>query len=107
MKIAHFGAGFKAAAFALAALSFGGVTNVHATKQINTVNEVKGRVETKKSKEHINVNAIGGLDFKPLSIKDYGMSPREYGLRFGTGKSKNGKTNYQRMSHNAKLKRRS
>lgn len=46
---------------------------------------------------------IGGI---PLThhIPSYGMSPKEYGMRFGNGGSK--RSNRLRYSHNAKVKRR-
>jgi hypothetical protein len=68
--------------------------------------ELKATREHRKSKEAINVNAYGGLDFNPFLFNDSGLSPKEYGLRFGTGKSSKNKSNRLRYSHNAKLKRR-
>lgn len=46
---------------------------------------------------------IGGI---PLThhIPAFGMSPKEYGIRYGNGGSK--RSNRLRYSHNAKLKRR-
>ena len=55
-------------------------------------------------KEAHKIHAAGGLDL--MQVGQYGMSPKEYGLRFGNGKSRKGKNNYARMSHNAKVQRR-
>lgn len=49
-------------------------------------------------------NTIGGLPLTTI-LPDYGMSPREYGMRYGRGNRK-GKSNRLRYSHNAKMKRR-
>lgn len=68
--------------------------------------EMKAVRDTRKSKEEINVNAFGGLDFNPFLFRDAGISPKEYGLRYGSGKSRTSKSNRKRLSHNAKLKRR-
>lgn len=69
------------------------------------VNEVaKTNHERKKAKEEININ--GGLDFPTHYPGDYGLSHKEYGLRYGTGKSRKCKSNRLRFTHNAKLRRR-
>lgn len=62
--------------------------------------------ENKKEKGKININAIGGLDLPPALYKPFGLTPKEYGLRFGTGASRKGKSNRLRLAANAKLKRR-
>lgn len=68
--------------------------------------EMKGVSQNRRTKERININNTGGLDFKPLTVSDFGMSPKEYGLRFGNGKSRVGKSNRLAYTHKAKLKRR-
>jgi len=68
--------------------------------------EMKATRDYRKSKEEINVNAYRGLDFNPFLFNDAGLSPKEYGLRYGTGKSRKHKSNRLRYSHNAKLNRR-
>lgn len=50
------------------------------------------------------VNEIGGIPL--MQTGEFGLTPREYGLRFGNGASKKRKNNYQRMAHNAKVCRR-
>lgn len=49
------------------------------------------------------VNEIGGIPFASV-FPNYGMSPKEYGMRYGNGGSK--KINRLRCAHNAKVKRR-
>lgn len=50
------------------------------------------------------VNHIGGVPLETY-VHDYGMSPKQYGILYGRGNRK-GKTNFLRLAHNAKLKRR-
>lgn len=66
--------------------------------------EMKATRETRKSKEAINVNAYGGLDFPPV-FNDFGVPPHIYGAAYGHG-NKASRSNRLRLSHNAKLKRR-
>jgi hypothetical protein len=88
-------------ALAMAGLAFGGATNAQTSQRVNTVNEVKATVETKKAKQTIAINAMGGLDFNPYRFsanRDPNWLPK-----FGHPKRK---TNKLRCKHNAKLKRR-
>jgi hypothetical protein len=48
--------------------------------------------------------SIGGIP-RVTFMPDYGMSPKEYGMKYGHG-NKKGRSNRLRFSHNAKLKRR-
>lgn len=67
--------------------------------------EYKATAGKKLVKEKISVNDItGGLDFD-RSYRDFGLTPKEYGMRYGNGGSK--RSNRLRYSHNAKVKRRS
>lgn len=75
-------------------------------QQVRNTGELKATKENRKSKEAININQDGGLDFNPFLFTDTGLSPKEYGLRYGTGKSRKNKSNRLRLSHNAKLNRR-
>ena len=50
------------------------------------------------------VNEVGGLQLMQGGV--FGLTPREYGLRFGNGASRKGKKNYLRMAHNAKVSKR-
>lgn len=51
------------------------------------------------------MRSAGGLSMMN-HFTDYGMSPMEYGMRFGHGNSRK-HTNLLRCSHNSKIKRRS
>lgn len=59
----------------------------------------------KAGKQKITVNPLtGGLDMPAHTPGVFGLTPKEYGQRFGNGGSK--RSNRLRYSHNAKLKRR-
>lgn len=92
---------FLTAGLGLAALLMGGQTNAHAVQRINTVNEVKATVATKRNSQKIAINAMGGLDFNPYHFSA-NRNPN-WLPKFGHPKRK---TNKQRCKHNAKLKRR-
>lgn len=80
----------------------GQVASAHTQSAASTV-EYKATTDRKSKKEKITVNDVaGGLDFAPSN--PYGLSPKEYGQRFGRGGTK--RSNQLRYSHNAKLKRR-
>lgn len=104
-KFAIVGAGFALAVAALAGST--SPQTVFANKDVKVEQQKEQRnalaMQTKATHRIVREN-VGGLDL--VQSGDYGMSPKEYGLRFGNGKSKNGKANFNRMSHNAKLKRR-
>ncbi|WP_114937556.1 hypothetical protein [Mucilaginibacter endophyticus] len=89
---------------ALAGLAGAGqVASAHSQSAASTV-EYKATNERKAKKSKIAVNDVtGGLDFAPMLPK-LGMSPKEYGLRYGSGGTK--RSNRLRYSHNAKVKRR-
>ena len=67
--------------------------------------EIKGTEAAKPARKTSFKAQVGGLDIIEVN-GGYGMSPKEYGMRFAKGPSA-GKTNRLRCSHNAKLKRRS
>ncbi|WP_113636085.1 hypothetical protein [Nubsella zeaxanthinifaciens] len=92
---------FLTAGLGLAALLIGGQTNAQAVQRINTANEVKATVATKRKSQEIAINAMGGLDFRsPM----YYFTPKTNWVpKFGHPKRK---TNKLRCKHNAKLKRR-
>ncbi|MCZ4244954.1 hypothetical protein [Pedobacter punctiformis] len=99
--------GLIATAMGMAGLMGSAQAATSATAKLTEqVNELKGTKEERKSKEAININQDGGLDFNPFLFNDAGLSPKEYGLRFGTGKSFICKSNRKRFATNAKLKRR-
>ena len=53
--------------------------------------------------QYRTVHTSGGLDL--MQRGEYGMSPMEYGMRYGHG-NKGRHTNLNKCSHNSKLKRR-
>lgn len=106
-KLGMLGAGFAMAVAGLMGTAQATQPLSQATQQTATggQSELKATQERKRDKGAININALGGLDFKPLLVSDFGMSPKEYGLSIAS----NGgikKSNRLRLSHNAKLKRR-
>lgn len=50
------------------------------------------------------VNEVGGIPL--MQTGEFGLTPREYGLRFGNGASRKGKKNFLRMAHNSKVGKR-
>ena len=93
-------------ALALAGLAGTGMTNSAAISRINTVNEVKATEPHQRTfKRDIKISPIGGLDGL-LSPNDFGLSPKEYGLRFGNGKSRKHRCNRLKFHQEAKLKKR-
>lgn len=92
---------FLVGALAMACLALGGATSLQAAQRVNTVKEAKATTETKKAKQNITINAMGGLDFNTHHFAD-NRDPN-WMPKFGHPKRK---TNKQRCKHNAKLKRR-
>jgi hypothetical protein len=90
------------ATLAMAGLAGAGqVAQAHASEA--TTVQYKATTKTKAPKQKIVLNDVtGGLDFDRGN--PFGMTPKEYGIRFGNGGSK--RSNRLRYSHNAKLKRR-
>jgi len=96
------GAGFAMALAGLTGAAQAGQVNV----PVNTVQgEIKGTPAKHSTRRQSIENVIGGLPLVSY-IPDYGMSPKEYGIRYGDGSSRKGKLNKLRLSHDAKLKRR-
>jgi hypothetical protein len=58
----------------------------------------------KEGRKYYAQHSVGGLDIVGNGV-GYGVSPMEYGLKFGHG-NKSGHMNMLRVKHNAKLKRR-
>lgn len=66
--------------------------------------EYKATTRRKEAKQNITVNDVtGGLDMS-MPVRDFGLTPKEYGMRYGSGGTK--RSNRLRYSHNAKVKRR-
>lgn len=94
-----------AAAMMLAGATAGGQVSQSAQQHINSNSEIKATpVNRRKTKMNI-VNEVGGVPLESY-MPNYGMSPKEYGIRYGNGNSRRPKHNRLRYSHNAKLKRR-
>jgi hypothetical protein len=87
------------------ALALSGIVGgAHATQVMSrSLQEVKATAVNYKERAERKVHSAGGLDL--MQRGEYGMSPMEYGMRYGHGNGK-GRTNKLRCSHNAKLKRR-
>jgi hypothetical protein len=67
--------------------------------------EIKSTAPRKSVSRKSIIAQAGGLDVV-LEGGVFGLTPKQYGMRFGNGKSRLGKVNKLRLSHNAKLKRR-
>jgi len=102
-KLSMLGAGF---AMALAGLMGSAQAGQPTLVTSQNVNDFKGVRETKRETKNIEINNTGGLDFPPIYLPEPGLTPMQYGLRYGTGASRKGKSNRLRLSHNAKVGRR-
>lgn len=71
--------------------------------QAKVMHETKAVTEKQRNRVKV-LNHIGGIPLETY-VPDYGMSPKQYGILYGHGNRK-GKTNFLRLAHNAKLKRR-
>src|SRR5690606_20461026 len=89
-------------------------TGLLATPKTSTANQATpqaqeqkaARIDEKTNRKTSKVhNHHSGLDVVSI-LPNYGLSPKEYGLHNGNGKSNIGKSNRNRLTHNAKLKRR-
>lgn len=89
--------------FASLALAFNPQTAI-ANGHAQNIKEVKATANGQRKVQNKVVREVGGLPIVTVGGA-YGMSPKEYGIRFGHG-NKKGKTNFLRLAHNAKLKRR-
>jgi hypothetical protein len=77
-------------------------TMAHTTHQVQE--QKAARIEKSHQKSVHVENHRSGLDVVSF-YPDYGLSPKEYGQRFGC-KKHGKKTNFKRLSHNAKVRRR-
>lgn len=89
-------------AIALAGLT--GAAQTSASLLQSSFNEMKATAAKHSQSSNKIYKMIGGLPVTTI-LPDYGMSPKEYGMRYGRG-NRNGKSNRLRYSHNAKMKRR-
>lgn len=76
-----------------------------AQHQRSVGGEMKGTVPTKQTNKKQIISQVGGLDIIGMGGR-FGMTPKEYGMIYGNGKSRKGKVNFARMSHNAKVSKR-
>ena len=67
--------------------------------------EMKATAPTKSISRRSVIAQAGGLDVI-YEGGNHGLSPMQYGMQYGNGKSRKIKHNRLRYSHNAKLKRR-
>jgi hypothetical protein len=104
----NFTKGLLAGAMAMAGLGTVGLAQGAAKLDNNAVTvsaNSKATTVRKESKGAVKINPMtGGLDMTSPIGHNFGMTPKEYGMRYGNGGSK--RSNMNRYSHNAKLKRR-
>lgn len=82
-----------------------GQSNIPSQQTFQSQRDMKATRPTKSIRHKTIVEQSGGLDV----IRDggeFGLTPMQYGMRYGNGKSRNVKNNMLRYSHNAKVKRR-
>lgn len=99
-RLGMLGAGFAMAVAGLMGSAQATQPLTQAQQQTTGQGELKATVEKKRDKGAININALGGLDFNP-----YMLLATPSPIWFGKS-CRSAKTNKQRCSHNAKLKRR-
>lgn len=94
-----------AAAFIAGSLGSAQATQPVLTQDTRTATEIKSTPaqQTKKKVSHVKI--VGGLDLVHESYHSYGMSPMEYGMKYGHGNKKK-HTNTLRISHNHKVAKR-
>lgn len=97
------GAGLIAALALLPGTGKQGQVYQNSQNKIASSSKQKSTPAATQQNQNIKIEEMGGL---PLysHMPNYGMSPKEYGMRYGNGGSK--KSNKNRYAHNAKVKRR-
>lgn len=95
------GVGLTAAAMMLA----GNPAPAQANQSAKQSHEVRGITPERKSARHQIQNTIGGIPVETYYVNP-GLSPKEYGLRYGTGRTRKGKTNFAQLKHQSKVKQR-
>ena len=90
-------------------MALAGSLGLAQTTQVNNTNtranEIKATDLTSNRTSRKIINEVGGIPLVTYH-PNYGLSPKEYGMRFGNGNYRKVKHNRLRYSHNAKLKRR-
>jgi len=103
--------GMMAAAFAIGLAGSLGTAQVSQSttaplsQNQRSTGEIKATSPTKSVRHKSVVAQAGGLDVI-YEGGVFGMTPMQYGMKYGNGKSRKGKTNFARLSHNAKVSRR-
>lgn len=94
-------------ATALASLAGTGQVAQSAQAPVSTQQTVELKGTEAKIRKHATKSVLhsGGMDIVQHD-NGYGMSPKEYGIRYGNGNSRKVKHNRLRHSHNAKVKKR-
>ena len=75
-----------------------------ASTNMSTYQATTQAKEARKKGSIFGIGSIPGMG--SMSGGQFGLTPKEYGMRFGTGASRKGKSNRLRYATNAKLKRR-
>lgn len=70
------------------------------------VSELKSTAPSILAQRKMIIQSSGGLDVV-ATLRSFGMTPKEYGMLYGNGKSRKGKTNMLRVSKRARMKRKS
>ena len=78
--------------------------NSPLTQNQRSSGEMKATAPTKSTRHKSVIAQAGNLDII-YEGGVFGLTPMQYGTKYGNGKSKKGKTNFLRLSHNAKIKR--
>jgi hypothetical protein len=73
-------------------------------EQSQSTQNQKATQPIKEGRKYNTIHSIGGMSMVANGT-NYGMSPKDYGERFGHG-NKSGHLNMLRVKHNSKLKRR-
>lgn len=81
------------------------LANAPVTQNQRSASDMKATAPTKSTFRRSIYAQSGGLDVIREG-GEYGMSPMQYGMRYGNGKSRKIKHNRLRYSHNAKVNRR-
>src|SRR5690606_1674743 len=90
------------------AMSLGAQTApVSQANQTTVQQEVKATPREEKVRQKHTKHNVGGSGLDLVTHwPNFGLSPKEYGMRYGDGKSRKGKTNKLHVKHSYKVKRR-
>lgn len=101
--IATIGVGAATMAMSLGAQ----VAPVNQTNQTTVQQEVKATPREEKVRQMHTKHNVGGSGLDLVTHwPNVGLSPKEYGIRYGDGKSRKGKANKLHLKHGYKIKRR-